>query len=140
MAKICITGQVVRDKNEGLRMEGLRLLPLDSKASHGNAVILGKARVASRREHDGADGALQQSGHIGMTEERHRLVEGVARLDIGEDEHVGLAVDGRDNALDCATALLARSLHVERPVDDHVAKLTRYGTATYRKTESDRNE
>lgn len=62
-----------------------------------------------------------------MRKERNGLVEGVSRLDVGEDEHVGLAIDGRHNALDVTTGLLARGLHVQRSINDDVAELTRLG-------------
>ena len=60
-------------------------------------------------------------------EEGDGLVEGISCLDVGEDDGIGLAFQGRFDALDAQAFRRNAGLQVERTVDDAASKLAVLG-------------
>ena len=79
--------------------------------------------VAARGEYYRHLCALQQAGGLSVAQQCDGLVEHVAALNLGEENSIGLTVDGRLNALVVHALVAQRCLKVERTVNNAVAEL-----------------
>ena len=72
---------------------------MELQRRQSKAVELRLIAIGARGQDYRTERALQDGGRLSMGKERQRLVEHVTGLDVGEDQTVGLAVDGRDDTL-----------------------------------------
>ena len=70
---------------------------------------------------------MQHTCSLGTAEKRQGFVERVASLDIGENERIGLTVDGRVDAFSPHILHRARAFHIERTVDDALSEASFLG-------------
>lgn len=99
-----------------------RLPVLDSEsAGKSQTVIFRLARISSRGHNDGSRRAAKHACRLGSSKESDCLIEHVARLDVGEYEHIGIAHNRRDQTLYGAAPGIACRLDIHRTVYRHVA-------------------
>ena len=64
---------------------------------------------------------MERAGHFGASVERQHFVEHVAGFDVGHDEAVGLAFEGRVDAFYAECFGVAGCAEVQRSVEDEFA-------------------
>ena len=83
--------------------------------------------VGAAREDDRHARAEHDPGAVGVGEKREQLGEDVARFEIGDEQDVGIAGDGRTDALDRCRVLVDRVVERQRTIDQRACDLSAVG-------------
>ena len=95
------------------------------QTSQCDRVEFGEAGVAARSQHAGNFGSHDHRCDLAAAHVRGSLEEDVARFDVGEEQAVRIACDGRTlDLLDLGGFLVKRYVERQRTVDDDVTQLS----------------